>query len=193
MAIAEQEYRMKQAIVSGVGRLTQQSISLIGALTQAEGESARRLQIISAGVALVEGTVAGAMAIKTAWSSSSTWQEGLAASLAVAAEVTALTASLVSTINSQSFAQGGVVSGNNMTGDRVTAQVNSGEMVLNRNQQSELFRIANGGGATNNTNMGGVTFVLQGDQVNDLQNALRDGRLSDFVVDFSRAQRSMAV
>ena len=49
------------------------------------------------------------------------------------------------------FATGGVVPGNSYSGDRVTALVNSGEMVLTRQQQARLFDMANGigGGETN--------------------------------------------
>ena len=37
------------------------------------------------------------------------------------------------------FATGGIVGGTSYTGDRVTANVNSGEMILNRAQQRNLF------------------------------------------------------
>lgn len=43
-----------------------------------------------------------------------------------------------------SFEQGGIVPGSSFTGDNVQAQVNSGEMILNRQQQSQLFNVANG-------------------------------------------------
>ncbi len=43
------------------------------------------------------------------------------------------------------FADGGIVPGSNNTGDRIRAQLNSGEMVLNRGQQANLFKIANQG------------------------------------------------
>ncbi len=45
---------------------------------------------------------------------------------------------------SPSFEQGGIVPGNSFTGDNVSANVNSGEMILNRQQQSQLFSLANG-------------------------------------------------
>lgn len=45
------------------------------------------------------------------------------------------------------FEYGGIVKGNAMTGDGIQARVNSGEMILNRQQQTELFNVANGGGA----------------------------------------------
>ena len=45
-----------------------------------------------------------------------------------------------------SYASGGVVGGTSYSGDRLTANVNSGEMILNRSQQTRLFDIANGQG-----------------------------------------------
>lgn len=43
------------------------------------------------------------------------------------------------------FADGGIVSGNTFHGDRVLARVNAGEMILNQNQQANLFRALNSG------------------------------------------------
>lgn len=44
----------------------------------------------------------------------------------------------------QKFADGGIVGGNSYQGDKLLTRVNSGEMVLNRNQQYRLFRFING-------------------------------------------------
>ena len=44
------------------------------------------------------------------------------------------------------FENGGIVPGTSFSGDNVTAQVNSGEMVLTRQQQRQLFDIASGKG-----------------------------------------------
>ena len=44
-----------------------------------------------------------------------------------------------------SFASGGIVPGTSYTGDKITANVNSGEMILNSRQQRELWETANGG------------------------------------------------
>lgn len=53
------------------------------------------------------------------------------------------------------FATGGIVPGTSYSGDRVAANVNSREMILNMGQQKRLFDIANGGG-----NSGGTTNQL---------------------------------
>ena len=44
------------------------------------------------------------------------------------------------------FADGGIVPGGSETGDNVPVQVNSGEMILNKEQQGNLFSMAQGGG-----------------------------------------------
>jgi TP901 family phage tail tape measure protein len=43
-----------------------------------------------------------------------------------------------------SFATGGIIPGSSYSGDKLTAHVNSGEMILNASQQKRLFAIANG-------------------------------------------------
>jgi len=43
------------------------------------------------------------------------------------------------------YAEGGIVSGSSLTGDRVLARVNSGEMILNQAQQANLFKMINAG------------------------------------------------
>lgn len=59
---------------------------------------------------------------------------------------TAQSVANVAAIKSQSFQDGGIVAGNSFSGDNVQANVNSGEMILNREQQTQLFNLANGGG-----------------------------------------------
>lgn len=63
-----------------------------------------------------------------------------------------ITAAQLALIASQEYvpkyATGGIVPGRAYSGDSILARVNSGEMVLNRQQQSKLFDIANGGGSS---------------------------------------------
>ena len=63
------------------------------------------------------------------------------------------------------FADGGIVGGNSFHGDSIVARVNAGEMVLNRRQQGNLFRLldSNNGGASGKPAT--VRFVLTGDQL----------------------------
>jgi tetrahydromethanopterin S-methyltransferase subunit A len=52
---------------------------------------------------------------------------------------------------------GAIVPGNSFTGDNIPARVNSGEMILNTEQQANLFAMANGSGGG-----GGMTFNFNG-------------------------------
>lgn len=52
-----------------------------------------------------------------------------------------------------SFATGGIVQGNSYYGDKVKANVNSGEMILNATQQKELWETANGNGKAGGMNI----------------------------------------
>lgn len=61
---------------------------------------------------------------------------------AIAAGVAAVVA-VIAMIGSLAFEHGGIVPGTSLTGDRVTARVNSGEMIINRRQQLNLWRLAN--------------------------------------------------
>lgn len=68
------------------------------------------------------------------------------AAVAVAAGMAAIATAQV--LRAVKFASGGIVPGNLTSGDKVLARVNSGEMVLNSQQQARLFAMANGiGGA----------------------------------------------
>lgn len=62
------------------------------------------------------------------------------------------------------FQEGGIVPGTSYYGDRVTANVNSGEMILNQQQQAELFAMANGG---NNAGSVNINVSISGDVVSD--------------------------
>ena len=103
-------------------------------------------------VAALAGVEATAKAVET----SKHWIEAIAAVAALGAAV----AGAISMAKSQKFANGGIVGGSSFTGDRVTAQVNSGEMILNKAQQARLFKIANGG-ATG----GQVEFHISGTEL----------------------------
>ena len=58
------------------------------------------------------------------------------------------------------FATGGIVGGTSYTGDRQLIRVNSGEMILNGQQQARLFSMINSGGGG-----GEVTFHIAGQQL----------------------------
>lgn len=78
---------------------------------------------------------------------------------------------IISTVKSLgAYANGGIVGGSSYAGDRLYARVNSGEMILNSQQQSHLFNmINNGGGGVAST--GEVQFVIKG---SDLYGTLKN-------------------
>lgn len=100
---------------------------------------------------------------------------GVGPALAVAAAATIVSAilSAMSRFQVQRFANGGIVGGSSFTGDRVSAQVNSGEMILNKTQQANLFKLANGGGTGKE-----VTFHISGtDLVGVMNNINRKNKV----------------
>ena len=60
--------------------------------------------------------------------------------------VAAIASVMAALVNMPKFKDGGIVGGGQTVGDRVPILVNSGEMVLNRNQQSNLFDMLDAGG-----------------------------------------------
>lgn len=130
--------------------------------------------LISAMEALTvtEAVEAGVGAVSKAVSTSKHWIEAIAAVASLGGVVAAAIAA-AKTSGKNRYATGGIVGGNSFTGDRVVANVNSGEMILNKNQQARLFRMANAGG------MGGqVEFHISGtDLVGVLNNINRKNNL----------------
>lgn len=120
-----------------------------------------------------EAVEAGVSAVGKAVSTSKHWIEAIAAVASLGAVVAAAISS-ASKPKVQRFATGGIVGGTSFTGDRVAAQVNSGEMILNKAQQANLFRMANSG-------MGGgsqVEFHISGTElVGVLNNQNRKNRI----------------
>lgn len=122
-------------------------------------------------LATAEAVEAGVAATGKAVSTSKHWIEAIAAVAALGAVV----AAAISSAKNAKFANGGIVPGTSYTGDRVVANVNSGEMILNKAQQANLFKIANGG-------MGGsreVEFHISGTElVGVLNNFNRKNRVT---------------
>jgi len=67
------------------------------------------------------------------------------------------------TFRPPAFESGGIVPGNSFSGDRITARVNSGEMIMNRQQQQNMFDMINRGeGPGGETHS--VTVVIEMDR-----------------------------
>jgi len=63
--------------------------------------------------------------------------------------------------NLPKFATGGIIGGTSFGGDQLLVRANSGEMILNPQQQASLFDIANGGGSLR----GEVRFEIEGSKL----------------------------
>lgn len=105
---------------------------------------------------------------------------------AAAALVAAAMASQAANVAGINFATGGIVPGTSYSGDKVAANVNSREMILNMKQQKRLFDIANGGGnSSSGTNQllselitavkGNMSIQIDGKEIISV---VRDGRQS---------------
>lgn len=74
--------------------------------------------------------------------------------------------SLIATLaKAPKFASGGVVGGNSYYGDKILARVNSGELILNRQQQASLYNHLAGAGVQNQPNGGNVVFKIRGQEL----------------------------
>ena len=61
------------------------------------------------------------------------------------------------------FADGGIIEGNQFHGDGMLARVNAGELILNKTQQGNLFRMLDGGAGAKSG--GRVDFVIEGSKL----------------------------
>ena len=79
------------------------------------------------------------------------------------AMIAAILGALLSAKSSMKFAKGGIVPGSSFSGDNITAQLNSGEMVLNTQQQARLFDMLNGNSPFMTSN--NVRFEIEGQKL----------------------------
>ena len=108
--------------------------------------------LLANGVSIAEG--AKGMAAGIASAAATPFPANIPAMISVVAQIGAIVGTVASTIaqakqivqgaSAGSFEGGGVVGGTSYTGDKLTANVNSGEVILNREQQANLlFGMAN--------------------------------------------------
>lgn len=145
------------ADINGISDSTAKGMAVAGASCKMLGSALQQLGGDSA--AAKAGMVAAAigqfvLSFAQAMSTCKTWIDWLAFGISGTAQLT----SIISTISQ--FATGGIVGGNQTSGDKVLVRVNSGEMILNAAQQARLFAIANGaavqGVSVNTTGLQGI-------------------------------------
>ena len=153
----DEQKRIKQA----EDRAVINSMSAIRILAGINKDASKENFAVYKAASFGEATVAGALAITKAWASAP-----FPANLPGVALVGAGTAANIARISAMQppkFQHGGIVGGDSFAGDRMTARVNSGEMILNRQQQTSLFNAINRGTAGASISVGGDTFVINGD------------------------------
>ncbi len=119
-------------------------------------------------------------------SASSNWVTWLAFGISGTAQLI----SIIGTISK--FATGGIVGGNQRTGDNVLVRVNSGEMILNASQQARLFALANGAAIQRpvvNTQVLKDTMATQGSGKQKVDLRLRGRDLVGSVANETRSNR----
>lgn len=129
ISLLEKELALRQAIAA------QKAVDAQETQKQAAANVAEAATAKAAASAKASEAVAGA----TASGSKLPFPANLAA---IAIGIGSVLAALASM---QKFAQGGVVGGNSYSGDKQLARVNSGEMILNKQQQATLFNAINSG------------------------------------------------
>jgi len=159
---------MSQTFKDGTKLTTSSVLSMVSTVLPAIGTLISAIDALT----VTEAVEAGVGAVEKAVSSSKHWIEAIAAVAALGSVVAAAIAAAQKP-KGKKYASGGIVGGNSFYGDRVVANVNSGEMILNRSQQARLFQMANSGG------MGGqVEFHISGtDLVGVLNNQTRKNKL----------------
>lgn len=119
-------------------------------------------EVIPQIIKLITANKAQAISGGIASASATPFPANLIAIGSIVASITSLFASL------PKFATGGIVGGASSIGDLNLARVNSGEMILNGTQQSRLFAMLNGAGATGNQQhspRGEVQFRISGNEL----------------------------
>lgn len=134
-------------LVNAVNLSKESILESYSKMTEAEVATAKFEQTLGLVQATISGTVAIAKGIEKVTSSSVTWIDMLAGIATVVATITALVTQTVLTIKklsvpaAPSFEEGGIVPGASYTGDKVRANLNSGEMVLTQKDQLRLLQL----------------------------------------------------
>jgi len=170
---------MADKYFGGLGNLAKSSNKQLAGLGKAGLEAQKGIAIAQTTMKTYEGATSAYSAL------AGIPIVGPALGAIAAAAAVALGASNIASITSQStnvgsYATGGVVPGSSFTGDQMTANVNSGEMILNTGQQNQLLNMANGQGAT-----GGVKVVVHnysGEKTEQRRTQTSEGELIEIIV-----------
>lgn len=79
--------------------------------------------------------------------------------------IAAISAMMAAFASMPMYATGGIVGGNSMVGDNMLIRANSGEMILNKKQQANLFNLLDGGYLAKSITNGNVEFKIKGKEL----------------------------
>ena len=154
--IVEARKKASEAFVSQANEVKgvmQNMTSALSDLFEGAAGDSEQYEKFKKAMAIVDATIGMATAIAAA-TSASTAGDPYTMAIRIAANVATVTAQFAALIkalkaaaipSAPKFAGGGIVPGDSWTGDRVTARVNSGEMILTKSQQSRLFDLIQAG------------------------------------------------
>lgn len=168
----QEEFRQRAEDFSDVAGVLGSNFSALGTIFKETGDSATAgmmqlvsitmqgvSQVIPQIMALIGAKEGEALASGTASAASLPFPANIGAIASITATILATFASILSA--TKGFAEGGIIGGTSYSGDKLIARVNSGEMVLNRRQQSNLFNAINSGNIGGGT-VSTVEFKLRG-------------------------------
>lgn len=143
----------------------------LGTISSLTSQNNSVLFEIGKAAAISQATIDGITAVQKALASAPPpFNFALAATVGVAtaANVSKIASTKRPERSAGNFADGGFIGGTSFVGDRLTANVNSGEAILNTEQQREFMRIANGNSTSGNGDMVEAIKEL-GDRISNLE------------------------
>ena len=139
------------SVFSSLGDVTDDSaLKMVGSIASAVGNIIPQIRT------LTTANEAAAISSGVAASSSLPWPANLASIASIVSTIIGVFASL------PKFETGGVVGGNSFYGDKILARLNSGELVINRNDQKRLYNTLQQSTSTNAPMNGSVQFKISG-------------------------------
>ena len=164
--IAEARKKASDAFVSQaneVKAVMQAMTSALSDMFESAAGDTETYEKFKKAMAIVDATIGMATAIAQA-TAVSTEGDPYTMAIRIATNVAAVTAQFAALIkalkaaaipSAPAFAEGGIVPGDSWTGDKVNARVNSGEMILTKEQQAKLFDLIQAG-----VPQGGIDYRL---------------------------------
>ena len=133
-AVSDEPVKVAQATESGWKAAAEAVNTVGGALQQIEDPGAKVAGIIAQAIANIALSYAEAAASPAVTGTGWGWLGFAAAGVATMIA----TIASIKQVTSGSYANGGIIPGNSYSGDNLTANVNAGELILNRAQQSNV-------------------------------------------------------